>query len=313
MFDQPGQRRSHVFSTPRGGGIAMVLTLLLAACGLWPGNQPALLLAFGIGLIAVGGIGWIDDHRSLSARTRLFVHMGAALAFACVLARETANWPSGASGFILIAIATFWLVACVNFWNFMDGSNGLVTLQSAFIALVMVAWHFVAARPHDDAPLMSMSMSLVVFAACLGFLPFNFPKARIFMGDVGSGGLGFACGALLLAMVAKNPASFWPMLLPPSALLIDASLTLASRMLAGKNWTKPHREHLYQWLIRIGLSHARVALLYLAWGIFVTVPCLVAIAKYPAFAAPLALLELAAGATLWFFTRRKLLRNIRSR
>jgi len=314
MFDQPGQRRSHSQVTPRGGGIAMVVVVVATAWCLRPDGASSALIAFILGLVAVAGVGWIDDHRPLSARVRLVVHLLASAAVAWSLSREDwlgVPWPEGVLGLVLIGVATLWLATCVNFWNFMDGSNGLVAIQSAFVGAVIVLWLAIAANLHDFAPPWAW-LAMALSGACLGFLPFNFPRARIFMGDVGSGGLGFVCGVLLLAVVAKNPTWFWPMLLPPSALLIDAALTLASRILAGKNWTKPHREHLYQWLVRSGRSHARVALLYLAWGILVTVPCLVASANFPRWAPWIAVAELASGALVWIVARRALLRrNIR--
>lgn len=312
MFDQPGQRRSHVQTTPRGGGVAMVLTMIVAAYWMGFGIEPWSLLVFSISLAAVAGIGWIDDHSPLSARARLLVHLGAAFAFAGVLAYESAGWPNGLAGFVLMAVATLWLAACVNFWNFVDGSNGLVTLQSAFVAAVVFAWHMVSGAA-DEVQGPWAVMALVMLCACLGFLPFNFPKARIFMGDVGSGGLGFACGALLLATVTANPDAFWPMLLAPSALLMDASLTLASRILNKRRWTKPHREHLYQWLIRTGRSHAHVAMFYLAWCLFVIAPGIVTIKHWPSHAPLIAVSILAVEAILWWTTKRRLLRDRRSR
>lgn len=290
----------------------MVLTMIFAACWLGFGTEPWSLLAFVIGLAAVAGVGWIDDHKPLSARIRLLVHLGAAFAFACMLANESPGWPNGVAGLVLVAVATLWLASCVNFWNFVDGSNGLVTLQSAFVAGVVFAWHMVpGAGSEVQAPW--AGMALVMLCACLGFLPFNFPKARIFMGDVGSGGLGFACGALLLATVTAIPDAFWPMLLAPSALLMDAGLTLASRILNKRRWTKPHREHLYQWLIRTGRSHAYVAMLYLVWCLFAIVPGIVAIVRWPNHAPAIAVSILVAEAFLWWVIRRKLLRDRRTR
>ena len=313
MFDQPGQRRSHAQATPRGGGIAMVFTMIVVAAGVWRVEGSAIFLVFAIALIAVAGIGWIDDHKALSAKVRLAIHLLASLAFAWWLLRDSPHRVHAAHGFALVVVATLWLAACINFWNFMDGSNGLVTIQSAFVAFVIFVWGgFVAGDVFDGGRSWTF-MALALFGACLGFLPFNFPNARIFMGDVGSGGLGFACGTLLLVSVAKNPASSWPLLLAPSALLMDASLTLASRILNKRRWTKPHREHLYQWLIRSGQSHARVAMLYLAWCLFVILPGLVAIAHWPQFAPVITVSILMAEATLWLATKRRLLRAMRTR
>ena len=231
LVDQPGERRSHSIATPRGGGIAIVVALLLAAAVLgWrmPGERE-LFAAFGIGLALVAGVGWWDDHRPLPASWRLLAHLIAALVFATALHRQGAPaWQ------VLLAIIA--IVSLVNVWNFMDGIDGLAASQALIAGLagaffLQGPWSWLAAA---------------LFAACCGFLPFNFPRARIFLGDVGSGALGFALAALL--SVASKNAATPPMLLllPLAAFLVDAGFTLATRILNGERWWTPHVTHVYQ-------------------------------------------------------------------
>ena len=252
LLDQPGERRSHRIATPRGGGIAIVLTVL-AACVVALMMDPAFLPPLGLvmtGLMLVAGIGWWDDHRPLPALQRLAVHLvaSALLSMAVYLI----------GGNLLQAVLLFFVTAAlINLWNFMDGINGIASSQ-AIAAALGFAWVM---------PVPSSLAALGVAAACLGFLPFNFPRARIFMGDVGSGALGYLMAALVgLASLATDIA--WPaLLLPLSAFLVDAGFTLLSRMLSGQRWMEPHTQHVYQRWVKAGASHAHVTAWYFLSGL----------------------------------------------
>jgi UDP-N-acetylmuramyl pentapeptide phosphotransferase/UDP-N-acetylglucosamine-1-phosphate transferase len=250
LLDQPGERRSHVVATPRGGGIGIVVALM-AGIAWWASTHgwTPLLAASAIGLAMVAGIGWVDDHRPLSPWPRLMVHALAATLLALAVLRQ--------GGTPAVALQA-WLLAMllVNVWNFMDGIDGLAASQAA-IAAVAFAWH---AFPGPGAPL---AMGLA--AACLGFLPFNLPPARIFLGDVGSGALGFALAAVVAAVLIEGPAHPAVLALPLSAFLIDAILTLGLRMLRGERWWQPHVQHAYQrWAHQLG-RHGPVTLAYACW------------------------------------------------
>ncbi len=308
LLDLPGRRRSHATPTPRGGGIAIVATLLLALPWLAWGDA-RLPLAFGLMLAAVAGIGWIDDHRPLSARARLAVHGVAALAGVGTLAAVYGNPLPGVPLFVVAALAAFWLAGCVNAWNFMDGSNGLVTSQCLWLGLALALVFLRMADAGIAAAWPWAGVALALAAACAGFLPFNFPRAVIFLGDVGSGALGLVCGMLLLVAAWLDPANVWLPLLLPSALLVDAGATLLWRVVSGRRWYTAHREHLYQWLIRGGRSHARVAMGYLGWNLVVVLPVCVVIARWPAAAMPATLAVLALAAMAWWLGKGAVRRN----
>ncbi len=248
LLDQPGERRSHVTATPRGGGIAIVMAMLLGMVWLAV-RQPEhawLLASYAFGLVLVAGIGWVDDHVALPAWPRLLVQALAALMVAWAIHRTTA--------IMLDAILAFTLVmVMVNVWNFMDGIDGLAASQAAIaaagLALVLAVgpWAWLGAG---------------LFAAIVGFLPFNFPKARIFLGDVGSGALGYLLALLLLAAFTGH-RSQWPyLLLPVSVFLIDAGFTLAMRMLRKERWWEPHVQHAYQSWSRRLRGHVPVTMAY---------------------------------------------------
>jgi UDP-N-acetylmuramyl pentapeptide phosphotransferase/UDP-N-acetylglucosamine-1-phosphate transferase len=233
LLDHPGERRSHAVATPRGGGIAIVVavaTMFVALC-LGDGDARAVLAPVALGWLLVAGIGWLDDHRPLSPAPRLGVHAVAAALLAWGLHAGGAGPGVAAAGFVLA-------LALVNVWNFMDGIDGLAASQ-ALVAAVAYAL-FAGAGP-------VLWLGVVLAAACAGFLPFNLPRARIFLGDVGSGALGY-----LLAVLAALclPATGWAgaslLALPLLAFGVDASLTLARRILRGERWWEPHVQHAYQ-------------------------------------------------------------------
>jgi UDP-N-acetylmuramyl pentapeptide phosphotransferase/UDP-N-acetylglucosamine-1-phosphate transferase len=253
LLDQPGDRRSHTQPTPRGGGIAIVVAMLLAL-GLLAWLQPreaTWAVAAAGGLCLVGGIGWIDDHRPLSPLLRLIVQALASLLLAWVVWDATAE---------VVPAGVAWVAAMVliNVWNFMDGIDGLAASQAMLVAL---AYRLV--MPPDVGWL-----ALALVGACAGFLPFNVPRARVFLGDVGSGALGYLLAVLLVQAALEGGftrMSAWLLLLPPSAFLIDAALTLLARIASGQQWWLPHVEHAYQHWARRMRRHGPVTLAYAGW------------------------------------------------
>jgi UDP-N-acetylmuramyl pentapeptide phosphotransferase/UDP-N-acetylglucosamine-1-phosphate transferase len=251
LLDQPGERRSHQVATPRGGGISIVVSLLLGGAYLWSQSPSGewMLPAFLAGLLLTAGIGWWDDHRPLSPWLRLAVHGIAAGILAAAAYQTSGSWMQGAAAAIFVMVL-------VNVWNFMDGIDGLAASQAVIAAIALVLaltgpWSWLAAA---------------LLAACCGFLPFNFPKARIFLGDVGSGALGFALASLLAAGLSSSTVA-WPLLLLPiSAFFVDASFTLISRILRRQRWWTPHVEHLYQRLSR-RYGHVSVTTIYGLFGL----------------------------------------------
>lgn len=251
LVDQPGERRSHAVPTPRGGGIAIACSALLALGWMaWGHAMPLQVLAcIGGGLVLIAGIGWIDDHRPLSPWSRLAVHAMAAALVAAAMLADGRGPGAAAFGFATAMVL-------VNVWNFMDGIDGLAASQAILVA---AGWAWLA-WPAPPAWLL-----LAIAAATLGFAPFNLPRARIFLGDVGSGALGYLLVVGLLWLPADALAWPWLAWLPLSAFLVDAALTLALRILRGEQWWAPHLQHAYQrWTIRID-RHAPVTFAYALW------------------------------------------------
>ncbi|HZH44192.1 MAG TPA: lipopolysaccharide biosynthesis protein [Lysobacter sp.] len=251
LVDAPGERRSHTVATPRGGGAAIVVAVLVAAIALsmrFPA-QATLLRLFASGFAMVALVGWIDDHRPTSPWLRLGVHALAAGVLAVGLALAHGDFRLALGAFVLAVVLT-------NVWNFMDGINGIAATQALLVASALAwatggAWGWLGAA---------------LAAACAGFLPFNFPRARIFLGDVGSGALGFALAALGAAAGAQWALEPVLVLMLLSAFLVDAGLTLLRRILRRERWWTAHAQHAYQaWARRNG--HTRVTLAYAGWTV----------------------------------------------
>ena len=248
MLDQPGERRSHATATPRGGGIGIVVAILVALGMLgWSQADPSWWW-MAAGLMLVAGVGWWDDHRPLSIAVRLAAHFVAGATLAWGLSLQGAGLPAVLAALVLVP-------GLVNTWNFMDGIDGLAASQALLCA---IGWACLLAGPWQ-------LLGVVLALACLGFLAFNLPPARIFLGDVGSGALGYAMAAMLAGCVATLPEATWPLLLlPPMAMLADSGLTLGWRMATGQAWWQPHVEHLFQRCSR-RWGHARVTTAYAVW------------------------------------------------
>lgn len=252
LLDQPGERRSHAVPTPRGGGIAIVAAVLVAT--LWAigrGDVPAASgIAFATGLCAIALVGWLDDHRPLSAALRFAVHVAAGGGVAAALGWQSGDWAVAAVAFVAALVLT-------NVWNFMDGINGIAASQGLLMA---------AALSLDVAGGWTL-IAVAIAAGCAGFLPFNFPRAHIFMGDVGSGALGFALAVLATASIrGAGTGAAVIAVMAASAFLIDAGLTLARRMLRGERWWTPHTQHAYQACAR-RWGHAGVTFCYCGWTV----------------------------------------------
>ena len=264
LLDLPGERRSHQVPTPRGGGIGIALAWVLA-CVLsgWSGWMPReLALAAGCGSLLVAVAGYIDDHRPLSAWWRLSAHIVSGLVLAAGV-----SFAGGPAWLALLAVVA--VPVLVNVWNFMDGIDGIAASQAALAAAGIAA---LGIASHGEEGVQAALPALLLSAACLGFLPSNFPRARIFLGDVGSGTLGIALAVLVVLLLSDAaPGQGAGLLvlafLPLSAFLIDATLTLGGRIVRREQWWTAHVGHAYQRLAsRIG-SHVPVTFGYALWTI----------------------------------------------
>ncbi len=295
MIDQPGERRSHATPTPRGGGIAIVVAMLLALAWIaWiDTTRTQLYAAIATGLVLVAGIGWLDDHKPLPALLRLATHVVAAAILA---------WGVRGAGGDGIAVSCGFLLALVlvNIWNFMDGIDGLAASQAALVAL-----GFVLLAGAQAGMGTALWLALALMAACMGFLPLNFPKARIFLGDVGSGALGFVLAALLALLLIPSSSHLPVLLLPLSAFVIDATLTLGSRMVRRERWWQPHTCHAYQRWARSKGRHDVATWSYAGWTAIAIAVAIAVKGSAPTVIMAVLGVTYLAGAIVWWRLQRK--------
>jgi len=241
VLDRPNERSLHERPVPRTGGLAVLAgTLVSVAFGaapLW------LVLTAGYSL---AGVSFVDDVRGLPTGARLAAHLAAAALLVWYV--TTPIDPLAAA---LLVVALGWIT---NLYNFMDGSDGL----AGGMALIGFGAYAAAAALAGDTPLLALSVALACAAA--GFLCFNFPPARLFLGDVGSVPLGFFAGAAGIVGWRDDVWPLWFPLLVFAPFIGDATLTLLRRLVRGERVWQAHREHYYQRLVRLGAGHRGTAL-----------------------------------------------------
>src|SRR3569623_1739532 len=261
MLDVPNNRSSHVEPVPRGGGLSMAIVTVATATFLSFSEVLSSRLAAALigGGLLVMIVGWIDDHRHVAVRWRILMHFTAAA--------WTVYWldgfpsidigymvlPLGWAGHFLAIVGIVWMI---NLYNFMDGLDGLAAGEAVTDALLA--------------------------AACGGCLWWKWQPAKIFMGDVGSGFLGYCFAVLMLASEKAGavPVMVWIILL--AVFVLDATFTLLGRVIRGEKWYTAHRTHAYQRLTQMGFSHARVAGGVLLINLFLLAPIAWLVVRQPA-------------------------------
>ena len=303
LIDHPNERSSHQRPTPRGGGLAIVVTSMagICACAVLGIVPTTLAVAVVGGGIAVATVGYLDDRYHLAAGARLSVHFAAALWALFWLGRIPAlgvSTPLISFSWLGYAVGAFGIVWALNLFNFMDGIDGIAGSEGGFVTLAGAALGYLAGMP-ASVP----AASLAVAAASVGFLIWNWPPAKIFMGDVGSGYLGYVIAVLAIAASREDPAAVLAWIILGGVFFVDATVTLLRRIARGERIHVAHRSHAYQWVARRWQSHRRttvaVTLVNLVW----LLPCAWLALLFPKCAGwitaaallPLAGLALAAG------------------
>jgi glycosyltransferase WbpL len=265
VLDIPNERSSHAAPKPRGGGLAIVIAVFAGVLceAIREHRNEGLLMALIGGGVVVAAVGFLDDHRGVPPGLRLAAHFGAAF-WALMWLGGVAPLRIGGhlialgwGGYLLGAGGIVWTL---NLFNFMDGIDGIAASEAIFIAcgggaLALIEGHLGAGSDRLQA-LMSGTpgavpvTGFILAAASLGFLLWNWPPAKIFMGDVGSGYLGYVIAVLVLAAAKHNAVALWEWLILGGVFFVDATVTLLRRLLRGERVYEAHRSHAYQCLAR---------------------------------------------------------------
>ena len=265
LIDIPNARSSHKLPTPRGGGLSIVIVFLLGLLALFAFDlvETSVLWALlGAGAL-VALTGFLDDHGHIAAGWRLLVHFSAAAwGLYCLGGLPPLILPvPGLSmmaldlGWIGQILAALYLVWLLNLYNFMDGIDGIASIEAITVSLgaaLLYAMQTGANTLWVTPVLLSMTV--------VGFLVWNFPPAKIFMGDAGSGFLGIVLGLLSIQAAWVNPLFLWSWLILLAVFITDATWTLFRRLLRGDKVYQAHCSHAYQYAARFYGSHKKVSL-----------------------------------------------------
>jgi Fuc2NAc and GlcNAc transferase len=259
LIDVPNARSSHTVPTPRGGGVAIVLSFLLlvpllSLFSLLPWASAWGLIGAGAGIAVLG---FLDDHGHIAARWRLLGHFSAAVWALFWLGGIPPLTIMGVvfdMGWIGVVLSLFYLVWMLNLYNFMDGIDGLASVEA--IAVCLSASLIYALMGFSSLAWAPLLLSFTV----AGFLYWNFPPAKIFMGDAGSGFLGVTLGILSLQAAWTSPSLLWVWVILMGVFVVDATFTLVRRLVRGDKVYEAHRSHAYQYASRQFGRHLPVTL-----------------------------------------------------
>lgn len=249
LMDVPNARSSHVVATPRGGGVAIVVAFVMSLAFLYAVGMisPSVFIAIAGAGFSIAIIGFMDDHGHIAARWRLLGHFAAAV--------WLLGWIGGLPPVVLLgisvnlgwaghALAALYLVWLLNLYNFMDGIDGIASVEAICACLGACLLYWLSGM---DSLIWE---PLLLAASVVGFLYWNFPPARIFMGDAGSGFLGMMLGGLSLQAAWVSAPMLWAWLILLGVFIVDATFTLLRRLFRGDKVYEAHRSHAYQFASR---------------------------------------------------------------
>lgn len=247
LVDVPNERSSHTFPTPRGGGIGVWVAFLFIGIFISKDIFPILISG------AVGLLSFIDDRFALSLTFRLLIQ----LLLSTLVVWLLSGLPHSIAEVLLFLFWIVFIAGTANIYNFMDGINGIAGLTGVVSFGLMAFFSFFVIK---DFEVNLLSIALV--AGCLGFLPFNFPRARVFMGDVGSIFLGFVFASFVVKL-SSNISIFLCLVMFLCTFYADALVTIYYRWRRGENLVRAHRSHMYQYLSNeLGYAHWKVSPIY---------------------------------------------------
>ncbi|MBM3111558.1 MraY family glycosyltransferase [Pseudomonas arcuscaelestis] len=276
LLDIPNTRSSHSVPTPRGGGVAIVVSFSIALVVMYAGGElstDAFGALAGAGLF-VAGLGFLDDHGHVPARWRLLGHFLAAAWAMAWFGGAPAIYFGGVSidGVVVNLLMVFYLVWLLNLYNFMDGIDGIASIEAISVCVGAILMYWLSGASGAIAPL------LLLAVAVGGFLYWNFPPARIFMGDAGSGFLGITLGVFSLQAAWVQSSLFWGWIILLGVFVVDATVTLIRRMLLGERVHEAHRSHAYQYASRRYGKHLPITIAVTAINLFWLAPLALVVA-----------------------------------
>jgi Fuc2NAc and GlcNAc transferase len=278
ILDHPNHRSAHLNPVPRGGGLAIIVSTFVGVGFIYFRGMLSLteVITFFCAGFIVGLSGFLDDRFSLSPGKRLVLQLCAVVigiyGLGAIDSIQLFSWVIN-QAYLLVLFSILYLLWLINLYNFMDGINGIAGLQSVSVSLCMACVYYLSTGDMDYLPL--------ILAVCSGgFLYWNFPKGRIFMGDVGSGFLGLFLGLMSIKQMHQATEMFFYFLILMGVFIVDASFTLLRRFIQGKKIHQAHSSHAYQHAARWMHSHVRVSLAVIAINFLWLFPVTIAIVNW---------------------------------
>jgi Fuc2NAc and GlcNAc transferase len=282
VLDIPNERSSHSSPVPRGGGVAIIITFSVFLT-IYPGSvdhsfYDSVWKSLFLGGLIIATVGFIDDLNHIPARWRFLTHLSAAFLSLSLLPSLPdiiifgLSLDLGIFGYIFYGVSLVWFV---NLFNFMDGIDGIAGVEAITVlgggALILLL--------QDQVAWLTLFSYLAVCVA--GFLVWNWPPARVFMGDACSGYLGFTLGLLAIVTSMQGAINLWAWLILCGVFVVDATTTLIRRMIRGEKWYEAHRSHAYQILSRRFGSHQKVSVGVMIINVFWLFPLAFLAAIFP--------------------------------
>ena len=256
LLDIPNVRSSHTVPTPRGGGIAIVIVLMLSGVmSLFLPQAPIhSLVCLLLATLAFAVLGWQDDKHDLPASARFLIQLLIAALSSGWLLWNVPGWSLSSGGIVILLLSVLWIAWMANLYNFMDGIDGISAVETIILGATTSYWFAMSGE------ISIAVICIAVAGAAVGFLRWNWSPAKIFMGDVGSLALGafFAIIAIIGSIGLDIPFSAFLVLY--AVYLADSSVTLLHRVIKREKWWQAHRSHFYQRAVQSGFSHAQVSL-----------------------------------------------------
>lgn len=264
LLDIPNDRSSHTVPTPRGGGLAIVIVLLLAGVvSLFLPQAPIdVLVCLLLATLAFSLLGWQDDKHDLPASVRFLIQLLIAVfASGWLLWATVPGYSTSFASVALLLLSTLWIAWMANLYNFMDGIDGISAVESLILGATTSYWFAISG-------VASMAIICIAVAgASVGFLRWNWSPAKIFMGDVGSLALGAFFAIIAIIGTTRLDIPFLAFLILYAVYLADSGVTLLHRIIKREKWWQAHRSHFYQRAVQSGFSHAQVSLSVMALNI----------------------------------------------
>jgi len=261
IVDKPGQRRAHTTITPRGGGVAIVLTFAICFVILhllqnYSMEQAAYILT---SLLLVAGISLLDDINYVPAIYRLIVHLIASAIVVYFLLWPRSLFNHELPSYIDLITTVLGLGCFLNIYNFMDGIDGITSSESIHLSIVILLLCYLRYEVITHADLI-VCIATLILGCTIGFIRYNWHPAKVFLGDVGSITLGFLLGLCLMLIASSGLRLFAACVIASSYYIADGGLTILIRLAKGEKIWLPHLNHFFQKAVRKGMSHNEITL-----------------------------------------------------